>query len=59
MKGAFCRKSPTLTGRNDQLKPGILLNLLWHIGIKQDSFQYHCFDIQGAGFFQTQDVFIY
>ena len=27
-------------------------------GIKQDSFQHHCFDIEGSGFFQTQGVFI-
>ena len=27
-KGAFCRKSPFSTGRNDQLKPGKLLNLI-------------------------------
>ena len=26
-KGAFCRKSPVSTGRNDRLKPGKLLNL--------------------------------
>ena len=26
--------------------------------MKQDSFQYHCFDIQEAGFFQTPGVFI-
>ena len=27
-KGAFCRKSPISTGRNDELKPGKLLNLI-------------------------------
>ena len=27
-KGAFCRKSPVSTGRNDRLKPGKLLNLI-------------------------------
>ena len=27
-KGAFCRKSPILTGRNDRLKPDKLLNLI-------------------------------
>ena len=27
-KGAFCRKSPISTGRNDRLKPVKLLNLI-------------------------------
>ena len=27
-KGAFCRKSPISTGKNDRLKPGKLLNLI-------------------------------
>ena len=27
-KGAFCRKSPFSTGRNDRLKPCKLLNLI-------------------------------
>ena len=27
-KRAFCRISPILTGRNDRLKPGKLLNLI-------------------------------
>ena len=31
---AFCRKSLISTGRNDQLKPGKLLNLISHIGDK-------------------------
>ena len=57
-KGAFCSKSPISMGRNDQLKPAKLLNLIDISGIKQDSFQYHCFDIQVAGFFQTSGVFI-
>ena len=53
-KGAFCRKSPISTGKNDQLKPG-----KFDIsGTKQDSFQYHCFDIQVQGLFQTPGVFI-
>ena len=30
-KGAFCRKSPILTGRNGRLKPRKLLNLILHI----------------------------
>ena len=37
-KGAFCRKSPTLTERNDRLKPGKLLNLIEHIGDKTRQF---------------------
>ena len=28
------------------------------MGNKQDRSQYHCFDIQGAGFFQTPGIFI-
>ena len=31
-KGVFCRKSPTSMGRNVRLKPGKLLNIIWHIG---------------------------
>ena len=50
-KGDFCRKSPFSTGRNDRFKPGKLLNQFDISGIKQDSFQHHCFDIQGSGFF--------
>ena len=30
----FCRKSPISTGMNGRLKPGKLLNLIEHIGIK-------------------------
>ena len=30
-KGAFCRKFPISTRRNDRLKSGKLLNLIWHI----------------------------
>ena len=30
-KGAFYRKSPISTGRNGRLKPGKLLDLIWHI----------------------------
>ena len=26
--------------------------------MKQDSFEHHCFDIEGSGFLQTPDVFI-
>ena len=44
--------------KNDRsLKPGKSLNLFDLSGIKQDSFQYHCYDIQGAGFFQTPERF--
>ena len=43
---------------NDRLKPGKLLNLFGISGIKQGSFQYHSFDIQGAGFFLTLGVLI-
>ena len=57
-KGAFCRKSPISMGKKDRLKPGKLLNLFYVSGIKEDSFQYHCFDNQGAGLFQTPDIFI-
>ena len=53
-----CRKSPISTGRNDRLKPGKLLNLIWHIRVKEDSSQHHCFDIQGSEFCQTPGVFI-
>ena len=37
-KGAFCRKSPISTGRNDRLKPDKLLNLIGHIGNKTRQF---------------------
>ena len=57
-KGAFCSKSPTSTGRNDRLKPGPIITLFGISGIEQDSFQRHCFDIQGLGFFKTPGVFI-
>ena len=30
-KGAFCGRSPIPTRRNDRLKTGKLLNLIWHI----------------------------
>ena len=57
-KGSFCRKPPFSTGRNDRLKPGKLLNLIDISGIKQGSFQLHCFDIQGSGFFQRRAFLI-
>ena len=50
-KGAFCRKSLTSTGRNDRLKPGKLLNLIWLIGDKKG-----CFNIT-ASIFREQDFF--
>ena len=55
-KGAFGRKSSISTGRNGRLKLGKLLNL--DLSATNKTFQYHCFDIQRAGFFQTLGVFI-
>ena len=45
-------------GTNDQSKVGELLNKFDISGIKQDSFQYYCFDIQGAGFFPMAGIFM-
>ena len=54
---AFLQKSHISTGSKSRLKPGKLLNLIGHNGKKQDSFQYHCIDIQGSGFFKRQAFF--
>ena len=35
-----------------------LQKISYFLGIKQGSFQHHCFDIQGARFFQTTGIFI-
>ena len=53
----FLQKFSHLTGRNGRLKPGELLSLIGHIRYKQDNFQYHCFDIQGAQLCQTPGIF--
>ena len=53
----FQRKSSIWLVRNGRLKPGKLLSLIGNIGIKQDSFQYRCFDIQGEKFPQMPDLF--
>ena len=55
---AFKRKPQISTKRNDRLQGGELLNVIEHIGSKKESFQYHCFDIQGAVAFQTRFFFV-
>ena len=60
-KRDFCRKSPIPTGRNDRLKPVSRAHYRTQFdisGIKQESFQCDCFDIQRAEIFQTPGVFI-
>ena len=58
-KGAVCRKYPISMGSNGRLKPRKLLHLIEHIGNKttQDSFQYYCFDVDGAIAYQTEVLF--
>ena len=52
-KGAFCRKSPISTGRNDRLKPGKLLNLIEQIGDKIRQFSISLLRYSGTRIFSN------
>ena len=56
--GAFCLKSPILTGRNGRLKPGRLLNLTEHTGKKSRQFPILLFDIQGSSILETMSLLL-
>ena len=53
----FVQKISRFDGRKGLLKSGKLLNLIGHVGNTTSSFQYHCFDSQGAALRQTPGLF--
>ena len=57
-KRAFCRKSPISTGRNGQLKPGKLLDLIWHIWNKMRQFSISLLRYLGTRIFLNDGLFI-
>ena len=56
-KGAFCRKSPISTGRNDRLKLGKLLNLTEQIGDRIRQFSISFLRYSGSRIFSNAGRF--
>ena len=53
------QKISHVDGKEWPVKSYNFLSLIRHIsGIKQDRFQFHCFDIQEVAFFQTTGLYI-
>ena len=59
LKVVFVENLPPSTGRNDRLQPGKLLNLMNISAVKQDNFQYHCFDVDGVVLCERPSVFLF